>query len=519
MLIRTRIIFLVLGLALSEAILLGVIGFYSIKASTRANSDLRQISSSLGNTREVSLALTQLLEPIHDYILKQESDGEEKFRQRLEQVEGRLQSCATAACHGIVKQPEQMVEKIKPYVGRMRERARSVFSSHSPRDDPAVLEQARLMNQDARTVIDMTGAMSEALLGRAREQAEESTRMESQALAFVMGATLLIMVVAAILSFPIARSITYPIRKLIEGTYRIMRGDLKYRVLENGDHEVSLLARSFNKMVDELDEHKTQLLKYQHSLEDDIQKRVAEIQRKDEHLRQSEKMASIGLISAKVAHDLNNPLTSLTINANLLQERISKDSGDFKIIQDMVNDAHRCRGIVSELRSFAREKEMAKSSCDILEIIEKALAVMRFEFDARHIMIERTMALEETQCTCVSERLIQLLVNLISNATDATEDGGRIRIGARCAAPWLILEIEDHGPGIPPNVREQLFRQFFTTKERGVGLGLTISKHIAEEHHGKIEYETHTAEEARVLGRSPGTTMRVLLPLSRECAP
>jgi signal transduction histidine kinase len=112
--------------------------------------------------------------------------------------------------------------------------------------------------------------------------------------------------------------------------------------------------------------------------------------------------------------------------------------------------------------------------------------------------------------------VVQVLVNLIENALDLNAENGQIRIRLRAIDGATAIEVIDSGPGIPVEARGRIYDQFFTTKARGLGLGLAIARHIAEEHGGKIEFETFTEEEGKAQGRGPGTTFRIILPAKRD---
>ncbi|MBI4245344.1 MAG: HAMP domain-containing histidine kinase [Planctomycetes bacterium] len=510
--LKVHIILFVLGLAISEALFLSLVSSYSLSASTKSNLQLKQIIVSMEKTRELNIALTQILDPISDYVTGNTATSHERFKEAITKVEGELNSCASSSCHGLVEQPKQMIEKVQDHLSRIKENGKSVFAFSNPNttDESNLIHR---IENDAKVVIDMTGKMTGTLLERAKQLEKISGDVENNALKFILIVTIAFTIVAAVLSFPIASSITRPIKKLVKGTQRIASGDLNYRTDIEGQLEMTLLATSFNKMADDLNRHKQELLGYQHSLENEIKRKVDELQQKDKYLLQSERLASLGLIAAKVAHDLNNPLTSVLMNANYLLKSAKNDDKHFEAIKDIADSVQRCRAIVMELRSLARAHEGEKYLCDIKQAIGKAFDVMRFEIESRHISIVKNFPEGEVRCLCNPERITQLFVNLISNAIDATTNNGMVQVGIREDTNWIIIEVQDYGCGIPQVNREKLFKEFFTTKDGGVGLGLTICKHIVEGHSGVMEYETSTPEEASKLSRKPGTLVRILLPL------
>jgi two-component system NtrC family sensor kinase len=267
-------------------------------------------------------------------------------------------------------------------------------------------------------------------------------------------------------------------------------------------------------MVQEVRQSREALEEHNRALEERVRQRTEELRQKEHALAQSEKLASLGLLAAGVAHELNNPLTSIMMNANLLKEEAGPDSALARDLQRIDADAGRCRRIIDDLRAFARLRRLDKVPGDVDAVVDQALSAASPELWRRHMRVDRDLDGEIPPIVWDSGRMVQVLTNLLVNAAQAAgPGGGRIVVKARREGDWLRLEVQDDGPGIPEEARTRIFDPFFTTKPDGTGLGLSISHGIVDEHGGRIEVESLTTEEAGAAKRT-GTTMRVLLPLS-----
>jgi two-component system NtrC family sensor kinase len=312
----------------------------------------------------------------------------------------------------------------------------------------------------------------------------------------------------------IARRISRPVSELVGGTRRIMAGDWSVQVPIDSKGEIGELASSFNRMVQEVRQSRGKLEEHNRVLEERVRERTEELRQKEHALAQSEKLASLGLLAAGVAHELNNPLTSIMMNANLLVEEVGEESALARDLRRIDADAGRCRRIIDDLRAFARLRRLDKVPGDVDTVVDQALSTASPELWRRHVRVDRDVDGELPPVEWDSDRMVQVLTNLLVNAAQAAGPaGGRIVVRARQDGSWLRLEVQDDGPGIPEEARSRVFDPFFTTKPDGTGLGLSISHGIVDEHGGRIEVESRTAEEAGPGGRT-GTTIRVLVPIS-----
>jgi len=241
----------------------------------------------------------------------------------------------------------------------------------------------------------------------------------------------------------------------------------------------------------------------------EMERRVAERARLQAELARGAQLASVGALAAGVAHEINNPLTTILGYANLLLEDKPEGHADREALALVADEARRVQGIVRTLLDHARVETgpARREPLEVNVLCERTAALLAPTLKKRRV----TLALDLGDAAALPRpagdprRLEQVFVNLGQNAAQAMEAGGSLTIRTRAAARGgVAVEFQDTGPGIPPEVLGQIFEPFFTTKGPGVGtgLGLAISHQIALDHGGRIEVESE-------VGR--GSTFRVIL--------
>ncbi len=211
-----------------------------------------------------------------------------------------------------------------------------------------------------------------------------------------------------------------------------------------------------------------------------------------EQLIQSEKMSAIGQLVSGVAHELNNPLAGISAFAQLLltEKRFPPDQ---RTAAEMIYaEARRASRIVQNLLTFARQHKPERTSTSLNQVLDDALELRGYELRVRGIEVVRDYDEDLPETMADAHQLQQVFLNLITNAEQAMEkrqgNTQRLTVSTRRASNVIRIEVEDSGPGIPPNLLERIFNPFFTTKPTGsgTGLGLSISLGIVREHEGKI---------------------------------
>ncbi|MCX5804067.1 MAG: ATP-binding protein [Proteobacteria bacterium] len=224
-------------------------------------------------------------------------------------------------------------------------------------------------------------------------------------------------------------------------------------------------------------------------------------------LIRTEKLAALGELAAGVAHEINNPLGTITIYTHLLLKGLEKDDPRREDVELILSEANRTKEIVQGLLSFARETKLRPGLTNINELLEDVLGLLVNQSLFHNIKIKKSFFQNLPTIFADATQLKQVFLNIILNAAQAMEGKGNLVISTIQEKKQIKVKIQDTGPGIPPEIMGKLFNPFFTTKEKGTGLGLAISYGIIERHSGKIDIETK-------LGK--GSTFIVSLPISAE---
>ncbi|EDY84318.1 ATPase, histidine kinase-, DNA gyrase B-, and HSP90-like domain protein [Verrucomicrobiia bacterium DG1235] len=231
----------------------------------------------------------------------------------------------------------------------------------------------------------------------------------------------------------------------------------------------------------------------------------------EERLRKSERLTTLGLLSAEIAHEIRNPLTVIKLlfsSLNLQYEESDPRNKDKQVIKEKFNQLEE---IVSKVLSFSKAPEGIFTLWEIDELVADTCLLVRHKMRQLKIELEHQPALQKLRVNGNKGQLQQVLLNLIINASDAMPNGGRLTISTTHESnekgKFAILYIEDTGSGIPENLVERVFDSFLTDKPEGTGLGLSIVKRILRTHHGDISVSK--------TGQT-GTTMRIELPAHKQ---
>ena len=238
-----------------------------------------------------------------------------------------------------------------------------------------------------------------------------------------------------------------------------------------------------------------------------------EIRSMTQQLWQAAKLATGGELLASIAHELNNPLATVSLRVESLLEKTPENSPDRRELDIIEQEIERMSNLIANLLQFSRRGQLQISTVDVCEEIEKTLELIYYHLRQHNIIIQQEFAKDVPNIHADRQQLRQLLLNLFTNAGDAMPQGGTltIRVIAPPEARQIIIEVADTGTGIPPEVLPKVAEPFYTTKPegKGTGLGLAICRRIALEHQGTFDL---TSEG--VPGR--GTTVRISLPAKNE---
>ncbi len=286
---------------------------------------------------------------------------------------------------------------------------------------------------------------------------------------------------AGLLTFYAARRFTYPIFKIIEEIERAGGSRLVGKISVPEAEELKKLALAFNTMSDQIHSHKT--------LEDKLAK--------------MEKMASIGVLSSGVAHEINNPMGVILGYACHLENKLDENDPNFHFVQEIRRESKRCVKIVRNLLDYAKGPQLSRKAADIHHLLEQIIDFARGHAELEHITIDKNLAADFPVVKVDADQFRQVMMNLILNGAAAMKNGGVLRIRTSTAEKWLLIEVEDYGQGIPEANLQEVYEPFFTTKAKGTGLGLAISRQIVEAHLGSIKINSTVGV---------GTTVSIRLP-------
>jgi len=262
----------------------------------------------------------------------------------------------------------------------------------------------------------------------------------------------------------------------------------------------SAMARLLKQASENLRENQT-------LLEHRIAERTRELEESQAQVLHQEKMAAFGLLAAGIAHEVGNPLTSISSVVQMLERR-DPDAYTREKLGLVTGQLARIQATLRELVTFSRPASDQRGRVSVRDVIDEALAIAKFYKGGKTRQITVTVPEELPHLVGVRDQFVQVVFNLVLNAIDATGKGGKISVSAQVGDGGITLTVADDGSGIDPAHRERLFRPYFTTKRHGTGLGLFVIRRIVESHGGTVSVESEPGK---------GTTFTVELPpVSRE---
>lgn len=322
-----------------------------------------------------------------------------------------------------------------------------------------------------------------------------------------IGTALVVSAVCFLMARIVSRNVSRPIVEVATAAQCMAGGDLDQRIPFSGKDELGILAASFNAMAQQLSQSVTSLRRKEESLRTAYDKLVAT----REQLVQSEKMAAIGELVASIAHEMRNPLSSVKLNLQIIGRSIEGNGPLFEHHQIAIDQVLQLERMFSDLLNYSKPLTLEKREVLLGEVIQRSLAQLETECIARGIQVGLDVQEATIPISLDSHKMEQVFVNLLKNAIEATEDGGRIEVTARLDRAGekrsVTAWIRDQGPGISQRNLKTIFQPFFTTKKKGTGLGLCIVKKIMDAHGGEISISCPPDK---------GTEVQLVLPVSER---
>ncbi len=244
-------------------------------------------------------------------------------------------------------------------------------------------------------------------------------------------------------------------------------------------------------------------------LEARIVERTRELQEAQAHVLHQEKMAAFGLLAAGIAHEVGNPLTSISSLVQMLQRR-DPDTYTQEKLALVSGQLARIQSTLRELVNFSRPASNLRTRVALADVVHEALNIAKYYKRPRGRPIATTVPADLPPVLGVREQLVQVVLNLVLNAIDATDTNGQVRLGAAVEEGQVLLTVEDDGAGIAPEEQGKLFQPYFTTKKHGTGLGLFVSRKLITDHGGSVECLSRPGH---------GTIFLLRLPVIKEVSP
>ncbi len=234
-----------------------------------------------------------------------------------------------------------------------------------------------------------------------------------------------------------------------------------------------------------------------------------ELRQNIEHLKKTERLTAAGQLSASLAHEIRNPLASISGATGILSRGQASASDRAECLDILAKESQRLNKLLTNFLDFARPRLPRMQSTEPAELIHSVVTLAQHSAAQQHVTLEVRAAERDREIECDPEQIKQLLLNLILNAVQATGEGGLVTIRSFFSRDVLSMEVSDNGCGIAPEARDQIFDPFFTTRENGTGLGLAIAANIAAQHGGTLACRPNPDR---------GTTFRLDLPASSSIA-
>ena len=354
--------------------------------------------------------------------------------------------------------------------------------SGAPSSDHSLANAILPLQAAQRGVDQEVRALGQVLQEQMNQGVDEAERQERAARWALVALSAIALLVGLLVMWRSQRALR-PIRTLTEAAQRLGRGSPEsVAVPEHGGDELAVLAREFNAMAQRL------------------AARERELRAQGEALLRSERLAAIGRIAAQITHEIRNPLSSISLNAEELGERAPQARD---LCDAIVREVDRLTAITEEYLRFARLPKPQLQRADLNETVRELLDFVRPELDASAVEVTISLSPALPRVLADVAQLRQLLLNLLRNAREAMAAGGELYVTTRGGEGAVEVEVRDTGPGIPKERLARIFDPFFTTKERGTGLGLAMAQEIAQEHGGQLSCESAPGE---------GTSFRLRLP-------
>lgn len=345
-----------------------------------------------------------------------------------------------------------------------------------------------------------------------------------------------VVLLGVVLGVTLAKRFTRPIRQLFMEADLIAGGNFDHELKIRTGDEIEDLANKFNRMRLQIREKRRQLEEWNQTLNRKLDWHITELRNLERQLYRADKLASLGELSMRLAHEIGNPLASIKTVSQALTEDIAEGNGQMEYLEEcldkITSEVDRLSDFLKKFNNFAVMKEAEPALCDLKELIRDVDFFLRIQASEHGITIQESYESDTGQALLDPQQIKQVLINLVLNAIQASKENGVIRVSlknvnTKCvclirencfcsehgrhpgAEEFVELSVCDTGQGIAEEELIRIFDPFYTTKPDGTGLGLSIVHRIVESHKGIIRVFSKVGE---------GTTINIYFPKQKELA-
>jgi len=317
--------------------------------------------------------------------------------------------------------------------------------------------------------------------------------LKKRAFGTLFGLTLLGCLLGSLLAGWFARDLSKPILALAKSAERIASGEREMSLPKAGNDEIGHLTAAFGDMTRALRKSDHELQELNRELEEKVARRTSQLEEKSlqlietqEKLLRQEKLAAIGSLATGVAHEINNPAAIIRGNVEILQMSLAADASEREEAAEIMKQVERISRITQNLLNFSREQNIKPQPVDLPALLDEILEQLSHQVEISEITVSTHFAADLPAVEGDYERLQQVFTNILLNAAQAMEGKGTLHLSGSVHDDWIQIRIADSGPGMDKAIQKKIFNPFFTTKNTGTGLGLSVSYGIVRAHGGLI---------------------------------
>lgn len=545
---------LILGFLVITVIvgIVGYIGFHSSQEITGIYDEIvDETAPALLALGEIKANVNRIQQEAVSFVLLQSESGQttqaEKEVEELQEAKETLEKweaeLAKVADNEKEKEFVEQIDKNEQTIYNLAMSLVNVTTEGKSRQNILVLKEE--FEEKEKNFNDLIATVIEHEISDLHQGDEAADKLASHATSLIVAISLAAVILAITGGYLISRTISNPIEKLRDAAIEIGRGDFSQRAQVESKDEIGILAESFNQMADEIQKRNEELQTMNEELRstneelecsneelrstteeleasnEELQSTTEELEVSNEELRttneelettqekliQQEKLAAVGQLASGVGHELRNPLGVIKNAAYYIKTKVGSD--DPKLVKHLtimereINNSNR---IISDLLGFSRTRLPSIAPSDVNKMVENAMEAIEMP---ENVLLVKELNPNLPKAVVDDNQMHQVFVNLGLNAIQAMTEGGQFKVKTKLDNDYIEVEFSDSGCGIPKENLKKLFDPFFSTKARGVGLGLAVTHGIIERNNCKIEVESKVSE---------GTTFVVKLPVEKQAS-